>query len=112
MIIELNKLQREIKKRAQRHQRACMGPRPRGSKIYNIDTLFKIINRKKQKQIIYPPLLGYRGLVMASKKNNYFHIAPTAVVQSNHRRLQQRKNNRRSLPSTWRRHLTECGTEA
>ncbi|GFX37015.1 nucleic-acid-binding protein from transposon X-element [Trichonephila clavipes] len=40
---------------------------------HNTDTLFKIINRKKQKQVIYPPLLGYRGLVYDTReKANLF----------------------------------------
>ncbi|GFY18459.1 uncharacterized protein TNCV_2396871 [Trichonephila clavipes] len=39
----------------------------------NPDALFKIINRKKQKQIIYPPLVGYRGLVYNTReKANLF----------------------------------------
>ncbi|GFU05335.1 RNA-directed DNA polymerase from mobile element jockey [Trichonephila clavipes] len=69
---ELNKLQREIKRELKginEHVWDC----DLEEANYNIDTLFKIINRKKQKQIIYPPLLGYRGLVYDTRgKANLF----------------------------------------
>ncbi|GFW38517.1 probable RNA-directed DNA polymerase from transposon X-element [Trichonephila clavipes] len=69
---ELNKLQREIK-RELKGINEHVWDYDLEEANHNIDTLFKIINKKKQKQILYPPLLGYRGLVYDTReKANLF----------------------------------------
>ncbi|GFR29093.1 uncharacterized protein TNCT_326221 [Trichonephila clavata] len=56
-----NKLQHEIKKDLLRHKQQTWDRELEGAN-YDIESLHKIIGRKK-KQATYPPLLGYRGLV-------------------------------------------------
>ncbi|GFQ74323.1 putative RNA-directed DNA polymerase from transposon X-element [Trichonephila clavata] len=58
----VNKLQHEIKKDLLRLKQQTWDRELEGTN-YDIESLHKIIERQKKKQVTYPPLLGYRGLV-------------------------------------------------